>query len=82
LTAGLQIYVDDGPAKAYNFSFCSMIGCFARIGFTQEDIEAFKAGEDAFVVIAPAQAPDQTVLIQASLAGFTKAFENVSIAPN
>lgn len=82
LTAGLQIYVDDGPAKAYTYSFCSMVGCFARIGFTQDDIDAFKSGEAAYLVIAPAQAPDQTVLITASLKGFTKAFENVTISPN
>ena len=81
LTSGLQMYVDSGAAKAYNYSFCSVIGCFARIGFTQEDIDAFKAGDSAFIVIAPAQAPDQTVLIEASLKGFTSAFENVSISP-
>lgn len=81
LPAGLQMYVDSGAAKAYNYSFCSVIGCFARIGFTQEDIDAFKSGETAFLVIAPAQAPDQTVLIEASLKGFTAAFDNVSISP-
>lgn len=79
LPAGLQMYVDSGAAKAYNYSFCSLIGCFARIGFTQEDIEAFKAGETVFIVIAPAQAPDETVLIEASLKGFTAAFENVTV---
>lgn len=79
LPAGLQMYVDSGAAKAYNYSFCSIIGCFARIGFTQEDIDAFKTGEIAFIVIAPAQAPDETVLIEASLKGFTAAFENVTV---
>ncbi|MEQ9259936.1 MAG: invasion associated locus B family protein [Roseovarius sp.] len=82
LPQGLKISVDDGRAKAYNYSFCSMVGCFARIGFTQEDIDAFKAGGEANLVIIPAQAPDQTVVIKASLDGFTKAYENVSIAPN
>ncbi len=80
LPAGLQMYVDSGAAKAYNYSFCSLIGCFARIGFTQEDIEAFKAGETVFIVIAPAQAPDETVLIEASLKGFTAAFDNVTVS--
>lgn len=80
LPAGLQMYVDSGAAKAYNYSFCSIIGCYARIGFTQEDIDAFKNGDKAFMVLAPAQAPDQTVLIEASLKGFTAAFENVTIA--
>jgi len=82
LPQGLKIAVDDGTAKAYSFSFCSMVGCFARIGLTQTDIDAFKSGETAFLTIVPAQAPDQRVLIKTSLEGFTKAYENVSVAPN
>ena len=45
-----------------------------------EEIE--KAGGEAVLMIVPAQAPDQQVVIKASLDGFTKAYENVSIAPN
>jgi len=82
LTQGLRISVDDSVAKAYGFSFCSRVGCFARIGLTQEDIDAFKKGTEATLAIVPAQAPDQRVLIKASLKGFTKAYENVSVAPN
>lgn len=82
LPQGLLISVDDGNAKAYNYSFCSMVGCFARIGFTQADIDALKAGVEANLTIVPAQAPDQTVEIKVSLDGFTKAYENVSVAPN
>jgi len=82
LPQGLLISVDEGTPKAYNYSFCSMVGCFARIGLTQADIDAFKAGGEANLTIVPAQAPDQTVVIKASLDGFTKAYENVSIAPN
>ena len=82
LPNGLLITVDDSTPKAYTYSFCSLVGCFARIGFTQAEIDAFKAGGEAFLTIVPAQAPDQRVVIKASLDGFTKAFENVSIAPN
>ena len=82
LTEGLRIAVDDGKAKAYNFSFCSMVGCFARIGFTQDEVDAFKAGGEANLTIVPAQAPNERVLIKASLSGFTAAYDNVSVAPN
>ncbi|WP_422028704.1 invasion associated locus B family protein [Roseovarius sp.] len=82
LPQGLKIAVDSGQAKAYNYSFCSMVGCFARIGFTQADIDQLKAGSEALLTIVPAQAPDQRVVIKASLSGFTKAYENVSVAPN
>ena len=82
LPQGLKIAVDSGQAKAYNYSFCSMVGCFARIGFTQADIDSLRAGSEALLTIVPAQAPDQTVVIRAALSGFTKAYENVSVAPN
>lgn len=82
LPQGLRITVDDGTTKSYNFAFCAQSGCFARIGFTQEDIETFKAGVSAKLLIVPAQAPDQLVEISASLAGFTAAFNEVTNAPN
>ncbi len=81
LPQGLKIAVDDGRAKAYQFSFCSLVGCFARIGLTQEDIDAFKGGQLAYLTIVPAQAPNERVVIKVSLKGFTKAYENVSVAP-
>lgn len=82
LNEGLKIAVDGGKAKNFQYSFCSMVGCFARIGFTQSDIDAFKKGSAAKLVIVPAQAPDQTVEIAVSLDGFTAAFSNSSVAPN
>jgi invasion protein IalB len=82
LPEGLKILVDGGTAKGYNFSFCSMAGCFARVGFTNADIAAFKAGAEATLVIVPAQAPDQTVQIRASLDGFTAAFNEASVIDN
>lgn len=82
LTEGLKISVDDGAMKGYSYAFCSMVGCFARIGFTEEDIDAFKAGSAAKLVIVPAQAPDQVVEITASLDGFTAAFNEASVVEN
>ncbi|QFT92985.1 Invasion associated locus B (IalB) protein [Roseovarius sp. THAF9] len=79
LPQGLKISVDGGKAKSYNYSFCSMGGCFARIGFTQADINAFQAGAAARLTLVPAQAPDQVVEIEASLAGFTAAYNEVSV---
>lgn len=78
----LKIAVDGGKAKSFGYSFCSLIGCFARVGLTQGDVDAFKRGLVASLTIVPAQAPDQTVDIKASLKGFTAAFENVSTIAN
>lgn len=82
LNEGLKVSVDGSKAKSFNYSFCSMVGCFARIGLTQGDIDGFKKGAAAKLVIVPAQAPDQTVEIKVSLDGFTAAYDNVSVAPN
>lgn len=79
LTEGLALQVDDGEARAYPFSFCTTAGCVARLGFTQAEIDAFKAGNAATVRIVPAGAPDQEVLLQLSLSGFTAAFSDPSM---
>ena len=82
LTEQLKISVDGGKAKGYSYSFCSLVGCYARIGLTQADVDAFKRGVTANLTITPAQAPDQKVTIKASLKGFTAAFENASVLEN
>ena len=82
LGEGLKISVDGGRQKSYPFRFCTMVGCFAQIGLTQDDINAFKAGSTAVLQIVPAQAPDQKVDVSVSLEGFTAAFDNVSVATN
>jgi invasion protein IalB len=81
LTAELRLRVDEGQARRYPYSFCSQIGCFARIGFTQEEVDAFKAGNVAIVAIVPAAAPDEVVQLRTSLTGFTAGW-NALVAAN
>ena len=71
LTAELRLQVDSGTARRYAYSFCSQIGCFARVGFTQGEVDAFKAGNAATVSIVPASAPKEVVALRLSLSGFT-----------
>jgi len=82
LSEELKISVDGGKARVYPFRFCSMAGCFAQVGLTQAEIDAFKAGVEANLQIIPAQAPNQKVNIKASLNGFTAAYDDVSVAQN
>ncbi len=77
LTPGLRLRVDDGAWSEYPFAFCRPIGCFARLGFTQEEVDAFKAGGAAFIGIVPLQAPDQLIQLEMSLSGFTAAFDDL-----
>ncbi len=78
LTQKLTIAVDSGQARRYDYSFCSQIGCFARVGLTAEDIRRFKAGAKATITLVPALAPDQRVAVTMSLSGFTAAYDAAS----
>lgn len=80
LTEQVRIAVDSGPVKQYPFSFCSQIGCFARVGFTEEEVAGFRRGNAATITIIPAAAPTQRVDLTMSLAGFTAGFEAVAAA--
>lgn len=80
LTRNVSLSVDGGQAKVYPFTFCTEIGCFARVGFTAGDVASFKRGNSAKITIVPAQAPDQTVVLTMSLSGFTAGFDAVNAA--
>lgn len=75
----LTIVVDGGEARRYPYSFCNTVGCYARIGLTNQDVTAFKRGNSAKLSIVPIAAPDQKVEVVLSLSGFTAAFGKVSI---
>ncbi|ASP21974.1 invasion associated locus B (IalB) protein [Antarctobacter heliothermus] len=78
LPAKLTVQVDSRDAKRYDYSFCNSQGCFARVGFLADDIERFKAGSAARVMLVPMLAPEQPVSLSMSLAGFTAAFEQTT----
>lgn len=74
LTEQITMRVDGGTARRFQFSFCNPAGCVARVGFTAEDVNLFRAGNSATLRIVPAAAPDAEVVVGISLAGFTAAF--------
>ncbi|MEM8592399.1 MAG: invasion associated locus B family protein [Pseudomonadota bacterium] len=75
LTRQVTLQIDAGPGRRYPFTFCSRGGCIARVGFTQEDVEALKRGANATLSIVPAGSPDTVVALNVSLSGFTAAFD-------
>ncbi len=77
LTRRISIQVDAGTAKAYEYSFCSQIGCFARVGFTEADIDEFRRGRAASVTFFAADRPNNPLTLTMSLSGFTAAFNGV-----
>ncbi len=79
LAQQLTISVDGAKGKRYPYAFCNAVGCYSRIGLTQEDIDAFKRGSEAKLTIIPALAPDQPVIVTLSLSGFTASYDEVSV---
>lgn len=77
LTEALTIAIDTAPAKIYPFTFCTVEGCVARVGFTAEEVEGFKKGAKATVTLVPAGAPDKAVNLNVSLAGFTAGYDAI-----
>lgn len=79
LTAQLTITIDGANARRYPFSFCTQAGCYARLGLTQADVNAFKRGAKAEVSIRPFAAPDRVVAVDMSLTGFTAGFDEATV---
>ncbi|MEO1639798.1 MAG: invasion associated locus B family protein [Pseudomonadota bacterium] len=75
LTQQLTIAVDGVNARRYPFTFCNRAGCVARVGFTQAEVDEFKRGAVATVRLVPAAAPDEEVVLDVSLSGFTAGIE-------
>lgn len=79
LQAQLRISVDGAQGKRYPYSFCNPVGCFARIGLTESDVNSFKRGAKATVTIIPFLAPDQKVELDMSLKGFTASYDKATV---
>lgn len=75
LTQQLTLTVDGTNARRYPFTFCNLAGCVARIGFTDDEVAQFKRGASATLRMVPAAAPDEEVLLNISLSGFTDGFD-------
>ena len=78
LTDNLTLTIDTGKAKIYPFSFCTKVGCVARVGFTADELAQFKKGANAVLTIVPVVAPKERVTLTLSLKGFTTGFEAVA----
>jgi len=74
LTEQIVISIDGGEARRYPFRFCNPAGCVAQIGLTAGQVDQFRRGAMGQVRLVPAAAPDQEVLLDVSLAGFTAGF--------
>ncbi|MGB3316513.1 MAG: invasion associated locus B family protein [Albidovulum sp.] len=78
LTQKLNLTIDSGKTKRFDFTFCAEVGCVARLGLTEDDLNAFRKGNIATLTVVPVADPSRTVDVELSLSGFTAGFEAVS----
>ena len=76
LTQQITLSVDSGQPKRYPFRFCDPMGCVAQIGFTAPEIQAFRRGAVANMVIAHLSV-EEPFNVPISLMGFTASFNDV-----
>lgn len=80
LTQKLNLTIDSGKTKRFDFTFCAEVGCVARMGLTEDDLAAFRKGNVATLTVVPVADPSRTVDVEMSLSGFTAGFEAVQAA--
>ena len=80
LTQNVSLAVDTAEPRYYPFTFCAQMGCVSRIGLTEDELAAYKKGNQLQMIIVPMAAPDKKVQLAISLKGFTAAYEAVEKA--
>lgn len=77
LPEGVTLTIDGGNPAKLPFLFCEPKSCVSRVNLREADTGAFKRGSAATVRIVPMQAPDNSVTVKMSLAGFTAAYDSL-----
>jgi len=82
LPQGLNVGVDQGLSKQYDFYMCMSSGCISRLLFSADDVQAFKAGQVMNLSLVAFLPPDRQatrIQIPVSLKGFTAAFDSLAV---
>ena len=79
LTTPMIVTFEEGTRKQYPYTFCNAIGCVARIGLTETEIDLMKKGAVAQITVVHISRPKQPITFDMSLKGFTKAYGRASV---
>ena len=79
LPQGVVMQIDSGEQRQYPFAWCSQVGCFARFGLARPSIDAMKRGNAGKLTLHAVAAPEQPVTLALSLAGFTAAYDALTV---
>ncbi len=78
----LTLALDGVLANRIPYTYCTQIGCLARMGISAIEAEAYKNGQNVTVSLVPAIAPDQVVSVNMSLKGFKEAYDKATVVAN
>ena len=79
LTSPLVISFNEDTRKQYPYSFCNAVGCVARIGLTDKEVELMKKGIVAKITVSHISLPNKPITFAMSLKGFTAAYSRTSV---
>ena len=79
LPPGLGIQVDTNEMRQYPFAWCSQVGCFSRFGLDNAAVNTMKRGRAGRITLLAVGAPEQPVVLDLSLTGFTAAFDSLEV---
>lgn len=77
LPAGIGWQIGDAEARREGFQVCTAVGCVARIGFEEAEVEAMKAASEAVISIMHVMSLGEMVSLPVSLLGFTAALADL-----
>lgn len=76
LTQQITMSVDGGQGKRYPFRFCDPMGCVAQVGFTAPELQTFRRGAVANMLIAHLSI-EEPFNVPISLIGFSASYDAV-----
>jgi invasion protein IalB len=77
LPTGVTFRIDDGNPRQEPFFVCTVIGCMARLGFSEDEVAAMQRGTNAFITITAIVAVEDPIEVPISLMGFTAALADL-----
>lgn len=78
LPPGVRLQIDGGKVYRYNFTWCDQGACIARFGLTPEQVNAMKAGANAKITVHAVLAPEEPIVLNMPLKGFTAAWNEIA----
>lgn len=78
LKDGMVITIDKNAPKQYPFTFCTKIGCIARVGLTGLELQSLRTGKTGKITVVLASNPQNPLTIPMSLKDFATAYAALS----